>query len=102
MTALLFRGYDEALDLCVNKLGFGLRKSMLLSPIKHWAIVSPSPSGAWVLLAHAVISFYRELVNKLGSVPRTLVHDRQFRRGFRGMVRLIVASMLVRLLLGLG
>lgn len=51
LTALLIRGYDEALAFYVGTLGFDLREDRQLSPGKRWVVVAPSASSAGLLLA---------------------------------------------------
>jgi catechol 2,3-dioxygenase-like lactoylglutathione lyase family enzyme len=53
LTALVVRGYDEAIDFYVTKAGFELIEDNDLGHGKRWVVVRPPGSEAGVLLAKA-------------------------------------------------
>ncbi len=50
---LVVRDYDEAIEYFTGRLGFRLLEDSPLGPEKRWVVVSPSGTGAALLLARA-------------------------------------------------
>ncbi|SFS11666.1 VOC family protein [Sphingomonas jatrophae] len=53
LTALLVRGYDEAISFYVGVLGFELREDTALGLGKRWVVVAPPGNNGGLLLARA-------------------------------------------------
>jgi len=85
--ALLVPDYDEGIEFYVGKLGFELLEDTAMGPDKRWVVVSPTGSGASLLIARAATESQRAAIgNQTGGRVGFFLETDDFHRDHAAML----------------
>ncbi len=86
--AIVVKGYDEAIDFYVHKLGFELLEDTPLSATKRWVLVRPQGPGACALLLAKAANDVQvsRIGNQTGGRVFLFLHTDNFDRDYQHLL----------------